>query len=135
MNRLILLVVMAAVALSLSTVPALQLAAHAEGGTSSDTKAAAKGTAKSVEGSASDTKDATTKSVEGAISDTKETPQGTGKSLMDKAGKVKTDAGKTKDSATSLDVIGTTQGASDTKQSAEDLKEGASEVMKNPFGK
>jgi hypothetical protein len=129
-----LLTVMAAMALSLSSIPVLQQAAHAEGMVS-DTKAAAEGTAKSLEGIASDTKEATTKSLQGAVSDTKEAVKGTGKSFMDKAGKVKTDANKTKDSAKSLDLMGTTQGAGQTKQDLKDLKDSATDMMKNPFGK
>ena len=127
MSRLMLLAVMAAVALSLSSVPVLQLSAHAEG-MASDSKAAAKGTA-------SDTKEADTKSGQGAVSDSRTATTGTDPSLMDKAGKVKTDAGKTKDSATSPDLSGTSQGASDTKQSGKVLKDSATDVMKNPFGK
>ena len=134
MSRLMLLAVMVAVALSLSSAPVLQLAAHAEG-MASDTKATAEGTAKSVEGTASDTKESTTKSVQGAVSDTKGATTGKDQSLMDKVGKVKTDAGKTKDSAKSLDLPGTTKGAGDTKQSAKDLKDSATDVMKNPLGK
>ncbi len=134
MNRLMLLAVMAAMALSLSSIPALQQAVHAQG-IAPDTQAAAEGTVKSLEGIASDTTNAANKSAQGAVSGAKGAAQGTSKSLTDEFGKVKTDAGKTKDSAKSLDLMGTTQGAGQTKQDVDDLKNSASDMMKNPFGK
>lgn len=137
MNRWLFLAAIAAMALTVSSMPALQQAVHAEG-MASDTKAAAQGTAKSLEGTASDTKEAvkgTGKSVEGAASDSKEAAKGTSKSITEKVGKVKTDAGKTKDSAKSMDLMGTTQGAGETKQGVTDVHDTAKEMMKNPFGK
>ena len=134
MKRLLLVTAVAAMALSLSSAPVLQPAAHAEG-MASDSKAATKGTTKSLEGAASDTKDGTTKSLQGAASDTKDAATAPSKSLGDKVGKVKTDAGKTTDSAKSLDLMGTTQGAGETKQGAHDVHDTAKEMMKNPFGK
>ena len=137
MNRSLFVAAMAAMALGLSSIPALQPAVHAEG-LASDTKAAAKETSKSLEGVASDTKEAvkgTGKSLEGAASNTKEAVKGTGKSLRETAGKVKTDAGKTKDSAKALDLMGTTEGAGQTKQGVKDLSDSAKDTIKNPFGK
>ena len=119
MNRSLLVAAMAAIALSLSSIPALQPVVHAEG-MASDTKAAAKETGKSLEGMASDTKEAA---------------KGTGKSLTEKVGKVKTDAGKTKDSAKALDLQGTAEGAGQTKQGVQDVRDSATDLMKNPLGK
>ena len=137
MQRSLLVAAMAAIALSLSSIPALQPVVHAEG-MASDTKAAAKETGKSLEGMASDTKEAakgTGKTLEGAASDTKEAAKGTGKSLTEKVGKVKTDAGKTKDSAKALDLQGTAEGAGQTKQGVQDVRDSATDLMKNPLGK
>ena len=119
MNRSLFVAAMAAMALSLSGIPALQPAAHAEG-MASDSKAAVKETGKTVEGVASDTKEAA---------------KGTGKSFRETAGKVKTDAGKTKDSAKSMDLMGTTENAGQTKQGVQELSDSAKDTMKNPFGK
>ena len=137
MNRSLFLAAIAAMALSMGSLPALQQAVHAEG-MASDAKAATQGTAKTLEGNASDTKEAikgTGKSIEGAATDSKEAAKSTNKSITEKVGKVKTDAGKTTDSAKSLDLMGTTQGAGDTKQGAQDVHDTAKEMMKNPFGK
>lgn len=119
MNRSLLVAAVAAMALSLNSIPALQPVVHAQG-VASDATEAAKETGKSLEGVASGAKAAA---------------KGTSTSLTDTVGKVKTDASKTEDSLKTLDLTGTAAGASQTKQDVKDLSDSANDLMRNPFGK
>lgn len=72
---------------------------------------------------------------EGTVPESKEAPKGTGSSLSDATGKLKTDAMKTKDDAKALDLEKTKKGAGDVKDDVKGLKDNAKGMMTNPLGK
>lgn len=71
---------------------------------------------------------------EGMAAEGKDAMKGTGKSVTESAGKLKTDATKTAEDAKALDLEKTKQGTGQVKQDAKDLKDSAKDTMKNPMG-
>lgn len=71
----------------------------------------------------------------GMVSEGKEAMKGSGTSLTDATGKLKTDATKTKDDAKALDLEKTKKGAGDVKEDVKGLKDNAKGMMTNPMGK
>jgi hypothetical protein len=65
----------------------------------------------------------------------KDAMKGTGKSLTETTGKLKSDAGQTKDAAKAFDLEKTKKGAGDVKDDVKDLKGGAKDMMTSPLGK
>ena len=65
----------------------------------------------------------------------KDAMKGTGKSLTETTGKLKSDAGQTKDAAKALDLEKTKKGAGDVKEDVQDLKGSAKDMMTSPMGK
>lgn len=61
--------------------------------------------------------------------------KGTGKSLTEATGKLKTDATQTKEDAKKLDLGKTKQGVGQAKGDVKDMKEGAKGTLTNPLGK
>jgi len=72
---------------------------------------------------------------EGMVSESKEAIKGTGKSMKEATGQLKTDANTTKDHIKALDIEKTKKGSGDVKKDVKDLKGSAMDTMKNPLGK
>ncbi len=72
---------------------------------------------------------------DGLITEAKEAMKGTGKSLTEATGKLKTDATQTKEDAKKLDLDKTKQGVGQVKGDVKDIKEGAKGALTNPLGK
>lgn len=72
---------------------------------------------------------------DGLIAEGKEAMKGTGKSLTETTGKLKTDATQTKEDAKKLDLEKTKQGVGQVKGDVKDLKESAKGALTNPLGK
>ena len=60
--------------------------------------------------------------------------KGSGTSLTDTTGKLKTDVTKTKDDAKALDLEKTRKGVGDVKEDVKRLKDNAKGMMTNPMG-
>ena len=72
---------------------------------------------------------------DGMVAVGKEAMKGTGKSLTEASGKLKTDATQTKEDAKKLDLEKTKQGAGQVKEDVKGIKEGAKGALTNPLGK
>jgi hypothetical protein len=72
---------------------------------------------------------------EGTVQESKQAPKGTGTSLTEATGKLKTDAMKTKDDAKALDLEKTKLGAGQVKEDVTGVKESAKGMLTNPLGK
>jgi len=70
----------------------------------------------------------------GMVSEGKEAMKGSGTSLTDTTGKLKTDVTKTKDDAKALDLEKTRKGVGDVKEDVKRLKDNAKGMMTNPMG-
>jgi opacity protein-like surface antigen len=72
---------------------------------------------------------------DGLVVEGKEAMKGTGKSLTEATGKLKTDATQTKEDAKKLDIDKTKQGVGQVKEDVKGVKEGAKGALTNPLGK
>jgi len=72
---------------------------------------------------------------EGMMSEGKGAMQGTGKSLTETTGKLKTDASKTTEDAKALDIQKAKAGTGQVKEDVKGVKESGKEMMANPLGK
>ncbi|MBS0161813.1 MAG: hypothetical protein JSR64_04255 [Nitrospira sp.] len=72
---------------------------------------------------------------DGLVAESKEAMKGTGTSLTEATGKLKTDATQTKEDAKKLDLDKTKQGVGQVKGDVKEIKEGAKGALANPLGK
>ena len=72
---------------------------------------------------------------DGLVAEGKEAMKGTGKSLTEATGKLKTDASQTKEDVKKLDLEKSKQGVGQVKEDVKGVKEGAKGALTNPLGK
>ena len=74
-------------------------------------------------------------SAEDKVIDGKDAMNGTGKSLTEAAGQLRSDANQTKEAAKALDLEKTKKGAGDVKEDVKGLKGSAKDMITSPMGK